>query len=87
MPPSPEPSRPAPPPIKDDTAILLAAAKLLGFALSARALLAAALLGAFILAIFCMFGTGWRSLIVLAVYCFSTVGPVTYLEVRKRNDR
>ncbi len=74
----------APPESTSSLERLTAAAKLLGFALSARALLLLALAGAFVLAVMAMQAQSLASLEVLTVYGIFAVLPVAYLEIKRR---
>lgn len=82
--PIPPPAAPAPPP-RDDVALLRELYRLMGAALSARALLAVAFLGAFILTGAVVFRQSWPALIALCVYCAATVGPVTLIELSRKS--
>lgn len=81
--PPPGPIRFVPSAPPDDAAKIEAAAKMIGYALSARALLLVALLGAFALGIFVMMTPDVIRLLALVAYCVLSVGPVTYLERMK----
>lgn len=63
---------------------MLTAFKALGFALSARALLFLALIGAFVLAVMAMLAQSYGALAVFIAYGILAVGPVTFLEIKRR---
>src|ERR1700722_6307034 len=78
---------PTPPPTIPQTSSLesvLTAFKALGFALSARALLFLALIGAFVLAVMAMLAQSYGALAVFIAYGILAVGPVTFLEIKRR---
>jgi hypothetical protein len=58
----------------------------LGWALSARALLLLALIGAFVLATLASLHESQATLEVLVAWCLLTIGPITFLEVRRRTN-
>ena len=78
------PTAPAAPAPSSTLDLALTAAKLFGFALSARALLLIALVGAFVLAVMAMLAQTPAALEVLIAYAMFSVIPVAVLEVRRR---
>lgn len=84
-PPPPTPAA-APPPKVDDLAVLKMTMRLVGLALSARALLLLGLVGAFILAVLATLGDGWKGPIVLVCYAVLVLIPLVILELRKKDS-
>lgn len=82
--PPPTPSRPPEPPRRDEIEEVIRVARMLGFALSARALLALSLVGAFFLGVMAMNKATWMSLATLVAYSVATVGPIAWLEIGRR---
>ena len=82
--PAPEPTLTALQPSTLD--VVLAAFAALGYALSARALLLLSLVGAFVLSLMAISSQTLPALEVLIAYCCFTVIPVSYLEIRRRQQ-
>ena len=59
-------------------------ARAVASALSTRAILMLAILGAFVLTIMAMHEQSPYALATLALYCFSAIPAVVYLEIRRR---
>ena len=79
---APKPAEPEP--VAAQTTRMLEAYRLLGAALSARLLLLLSILGSFALAIESMRDQTTGSLLILLAFTVGTVGPTTFLEVRRR---
>lgn len=85
-PPEPIPPVPAlPPPKAADTEVIRELYRLMAMALSARALLAVAFVGAFLLTGAVVWRGSIPALVALGVYCLATVGPITLIELNRKN--
>ena len=78
------PAPPAPAP-RDDVAILRELYRLMGAALSARALLAVAFAGAFVLSILAVWRGSLVALATVVVYALATIGPIVILELNRKS--
>lgn len=80
-----EPIAPPAPPPRDDVAILRELYRLMGAALSARALLAVAFAGAFVLSILAVWRGSLVALATVVVYALATIGPIVILELNRKS--